>query len=220
MNKLRAALILFVLAAFAVGGTALAKSVAGSAQGSQLVADDSGPGHDGDGDGDSGHHGGDDGDHSGHHGDDDGDDDGHHGDDDDGTTTVRRPARRARPRRARPRRVRPRANQSRSSRPAAAVAGKRLIGPSAPASRSRSRRPAARRCARCAPAPTPWSSATARTSTTSICADAASTRQPPWRHHHQDVADQVRRRHVHLRVRSARLEHARQPARRLSHGGV
>ena len=87
MKTLRTVVIVFVLAAFAVGGTALAKSVAGSAPTSQSIADDHGSGHGGDDD--SGHHGGDDGDHSGHHGDDDGDDGGHHGDDDDdrGTTT-------------------------------------------------------------------------------------------------------------------------------------
>jgi plastocyanin len=86
MKVLRAALIVFVLAAFAVGGTALAKSAAGSAPSSQSIADDHGSGHGGD-DG-SGRHGGDDGDRSGHHGDDDGDDNGHHGDDgdDDGGT--------------------------------------------------------------------------------------------------------------------------------------
>ena len=80
MKTLRTVVIVFVLAAFAVGGTALAKSVAGSAPTSQSIADDHGSGHGGDDD--SGHHGGDDGDHSGHHGDDDGDDD-----DDRGTTT-------------------------------------------------------------------------------------------------------------------------------------
>ena len=86
MKTLRTALIVFVLAAFAVGGTALAKSVAGSAPASQSIADDHGSGHGGDDD--SGHHGGEDGDHSGHHGDDDGDDRGHHGDDDDRATTT------------------------------------------------------------------------------------------------------------------------------------
>ena len=83
MRTLRAALIVFVLAAFAVGGTALARTVAGT---SASVTADDGNGHHGDDD--SGHHGGDDGDHSGHHGDDDDDDDGRHGDDDDGRTTT------------------------------------------------------------------------------------------------------------------------------------
>ena len=99
MKTLRTVVIVFVLAAFAVGGTALAKSVAGSAPTSQSIADDHGSGHGGDDD--SGHHGGDDGDHSGHHGDDDGDDGGHHGDDDDDRGTTTGDARRARPRRAR-----------------------------------------------------------------------------------------------------------------------
>jgi plastocyanin len=66
MKKLRTALILFVLAAFALGGTALARTVSGTAQSAQAVADDGG-----------GHHGDDSGqDDSGHHGDDADDDDG------------------------------------------------------------------------------------------------------------------------------------------------
>ncbi len=86
MKILRAALIVFVLAAFAVGGTALARTGAGTRASSQAVAADDGGDHGSD---DSGHHGGDDGDHSGHHDDDgDGDDDGRHGDDDDSGTTT------------------------------------------------------------------------------------------------------------------------------------
>jgi plastocyanin len=123
MKRLRTVVILFVLAAFAVGGTALARTVAGTAPSAQAGAADDGPGHHGDDD--SGHHGGDDGDHSGHHGDDDddGDDSGHHGDDDGGTTTSTTTTGATTSQSQSQSQ-----SQSRSSRPAAAVAGKRLIG--------------------------------------------------------------------------------------------
>ncbi|MDX6597691.1 MAG: Cupredoxin-like domain [Gaiellales bacterium] len=109
MKKLRTALILFVLAAFALGGTALARTVSGTAQSAQAVADDGG-----------GHHGDDSGqDDSGHHGDD--------ADDDDGgatsgtttsgamtsTTTTGSTTT---------------SSRRRSASPAAVVAGKQLIG--------------------------------------------------------------------------------------------
>ena len=117
MKTLRTVVIVFVLAAFAVGGTALAKRVACSAPTSQSIADDHGSGHGGDDD--SGHHGGDDGDHSGHHGDDDGDDPGHHGDDDDdrGTTTGTTTST-----------TTTGATTASQRRSAGATAGKRLIG--------------------------------------------------------------------------------------------
>ena len=120
MKKLRTALILFVLAAFAVGGTALARTVAGTTASTQAVAAD-------DGGDDSGHHGGDDDDHSGHHGGEDDDDhSGHHGGDDDdddrrtttGTTTSTTTTGGATTT----------TSQRRSSSPAAVVAGRRLIG--------------------------------------------------------------------------------------------
>jgi plastocyanin len=110
MKKLRTALILFVLAAFALGGTALARNVSGTAQSAQAVAADDGGGHHGD---DSGQ------DDSGHHGDDADDDDGGatSGTTTSGTTTSTTTTG-----------ATTTSSQRRSASPAAVVAGKQLIG--------------------------------------------------------------------------------------------